>query len=113
MLDEAHAARLESAGAMSPSKILFGKKPQTSLGSLVPQLDDTETCGGLNSFVEQRRHVLREAQSVLEKRYQQKVVAKEKVNARISRPPARVTVKPGDLVLVRETKHVAPDWPRE
>ena len=43
------------SGQRSPFEILFGRKPQTSLDTLVPHVDDTETTGGRDYFVKQRR----------------------------------------------------------
>lgn len=52
---------------MFPFEILFGRKRQTSLGDLMPQMDGTETSGGLDSFVQQRHQRLQEVHSDLEK----------------------------------------------
>ena len=46
--------------AMTPFQLLFGRSPRTSLDMLVPQMDDTEATGGLENFIEGRRHNLRE-----------------------------------------------------
>lgn len=54
---------------MSPFEVLFSLKPRTSLENLVPQTDDTDIIGSLDSFEKERRQGLREVWSVLEKRY--------------------------------------------
>ena len=37
---------------MTPFELLFGRKPRTSLESLIPLSAETEQRGGLNNFVE-------------------------------------------------------------
>ena len=88
--------------SMTPFELLFGRSPRTSLDTLVPRLDDTESTRGLENFVERRRQNLREVRLALEKRHETKVVARRRANARISRPSAGVRAETGDLVLVRE-----------
>ena len=78
-------------GNMSPFEILFGRKPRTSLDTLVPQMDDSEATGGLDGFIEQRRQVLREVRQVLEKKHENRIATREKVNAGIAKPLAGVT----------------------
>ena len=53
--------------AMTPFQLLFGRSPRTTLDVLVPQMDDTETTGGLTNFVENRRHNMREVAEALKK----------------------------------------------
>ena len=53
--------------AMIPFQLLFGRTPRTALDVLVPQMDDTETTGGLTNFVENRRHNMREVAEALKK----------------------------------------------
>ena len=89
-------------GNMSPFELLFGRKLRTTLDTLVPRVDDTELSGGLDAFIEHRRQMLREVRQALEKRHRDKLVIKIELNAQIARPSAGISVKPGDLVLVRE-----------
>lgn len=86
----------------SPFELLFGRKPRTSLDSLVPLTDEVEN-GGLDSFVERRKQNLREVRLYLEKRHDLKVASRARANAAISRPSAGVRAERGNLVLVRES----------
>lgn len=53
--------------AMTPFQLLFGRSLCTSLDMLVPQMDDTEAIGGLEYFVEERRHNLRDVREALKR----------------------------------------------
>ena len=55
--------------------------------------------------------MLREEKLALEKRHRNKVLARQKANAQIARPSAGVSMKPGDLVLVRESPSVTVSFP--
>lgn len=88
---------------MTPFELLFGRKPRTSLDSLVPLSEETDQSGGLDNFVERRRQNLREVRLALEKRDSQRVTARARANAAISRPSAGVIAEKGSLVLVRES----------
>ena len=37
--------------AMTPIQLLVGRSPRSTLDMLIPQMDDTETTGGLNTFI--------------------------------------------------------------
>ena len=88
---------------MTPFQPLFGRSTRTTLDMLVPQMDDTEATGGLSNFIESRRHNMREVAEALKKLHEDKGVARQRHNAGISRPAARVNVAVGDLVLARES----------
>ena len=45
--------------AITPFQLLFDRSPRSSLDMLVPQVEDTEATGGLENFIEGRRHSLR------------------------------------------------------
>ena len=87
---------------MKAFELLFGRKPRTSLNSLVPPLDDATQPGSLDNFVEKRMKNLLEVRKVLERRQAMRVAACERVNATINRSSIGVTAKAGDLGLVRE-----------
>ena len=87
---------------MTAFELLFGRKPRTSLASLVPLLDDATQPGSLDNFLEQRKQSLLEVRKVLERRQAMRVASRERVNATINRSSIGVTVTAGDLVLVRE-----------
>ena len=89
---------------MTPFELLFGRKPRTSLDSLVPLAEETGGSDSLDNFVQRRRHYLRGVRLPLEKRDNQRVAARAHTNATISRPSAGVTVEKGSLVLVRESE---------
>lgn len=55
----ARYATQDTSEQTSPFEIMFGRKPRTSLDTLVPQIDDLETSAGPDSFVEQRCQFLR------------------------------------------------------
>ena len=78
---------------MAPFEEMFGRKPSTSLDSLVLLSKETGQSGGLDNFVERRKQNLREVLLALEKRYNRRVTALAHVNAAISRPSAEVTVE--------------------
>ena len=44
---------------MTPFELLFGRKPRTSLDSLVPLSEETGQRTGLDNFVERRKQNLR------------------------------------------------------
>ena len=87
---------------LSPFEMLFGRKPRTSLDSLLPRID-TDMEEGLDNFVETRRQYLREVRLVLEKRHSDRARARQRVNDTIARQSPGSTAAPGDLVLVRES----------
>ena len=88
---------------MTPFELLFGRKPRTSLDTLVPQIDATDRSGGLESFVESRRQNFREVWLALEKRHQSKVNARLKANEKITRESAGTRAQARNLVLVKES----------
>ena len=87
---------------MTAFELLFGRKPQTSLDSLVPLLNGAAQTTSLDNFVEQRKQNLLEVCKVLEQRQVIRTAARKRVNATINRSSAGVPTKVGDLVLVRE-----------
>ena len=89
---------------MTPFELLFGRKPRTTLDSLVPLTYETDTEGGLDNFVERRKQNLREVRLALERRHEFRVAARAKANATIERSSAGVAVGRHSLVLVRETE---------
>ena len=89
---------------MTPFELLFGRRPRTSLDTLVPLADETGQSGGLDNFVERRKQNLREVRLALEKRHNQRVTARAHANATISRPSAGALVEKGSLVLVCESE---------
>ena len=89
---------------MTPFELLFGRKPRTSLDSLVPLSAETEQTDGLDNFEERRKQNLREVRLALEKQHKLRVTARARANASISRPSAGVALKKGSLVLVRESE---------
>ena len=59
----APACRIERAtsdpslpSAMTPFQLLFDRSPRTTLGTLIPQMDDMEATGGLTNLIENSRH---------------------------------------------------------
>ena len=54
-----------SLPSMTPFQLLFGRSPCTTLVMSVPQMDDTETTGGLTNFIENRRHNMRDVAEAL------------------------------------------------
>ena len=86
---------------MSPFELLFGRRPRTSLDTLVPGAGVTDNTKGLDNFVEQRRQNLLEVRLAMEKRNELRMATRAKANADISRPSAGVTADRGSLVLVR------------
>ena len=114
MLDQTHQARPVLPSAMTPFQLLFGRSPRTSLDMLVPQMDDTETTGGFENFIEERRQNLREVREALEKIHGGREEARQRRNASIQRPSAGTRVVTGDLVLARESDsslHRQGMWP--
>ena len=89
---------------MTPFELLFGRKPRTSLDSLVPLTDEMDQERGLDNFVERRKQNLREVRLALEKRHELRVAARAKANASIERSSAGVGVVKDSLVLVRESE---------
>ena len=89
---------------MTPFELLFGRKPRTSLESLIPLSAETEQSGGLKNFVERRKQNLREIRFALETRHNLRVIARARANASTSRPSAGVALKKGSLVFVRESE---------
>ena len=90
-------------GNMSPFEILLGRKPRTPLDTLTPQIDGADSAEGLDSFMERRQRVFNEVKSTMEKRYEEKVAARERENAKIGRTSPGTLAQVGDLVLVRES----------
>ena len=90
--------------SMTRFELLFGRKPRTSLDSVVPLSEETGQSGGLDNFVERRKQNLLEVHFALEKRYNRRLTAWAHANAAISGPSAGVTVERGNLVLVRESE---------
>ena len=101
MPDQTHHARPVPALGVTPFQLLFGRSPLTSLDMLVPQMDDTETTGGLENFIEGRRHNLREVREALERMREHREKARQLHNASIQRPSAGTRVAASDLVLAR------------
>ena len=89
--------------AMTPFQLLFVRSPRTSLDMLVPQMDDTEATGGLENFIEGRRHNLREVREALGRMREGREEARQLHNAVIQRPSAGTRAARGDLVLARES----------
>ena len=58
ILDQTHLARYFPSN-MTPFELLFGRKPRTSLDSLVPLSEETGQRTGLDNFVERRKQNLR------------------------------------------------------
>ena len=87
---------------MTAFELLCGRKPRTSLDSLVPLLNGAAQTTSLDNFVEQRKQNLLEVRKVLEQRQAIRTAARKRVNATINRSSAGVPAKVGDLVLVRE-----------
>ena len=87
---------------MTAFELLFGRKPRTSLDSLVPLLDGAAQTTSLDDFVEQRKQNLLEVRKALEQRQAIRTASRERVNATINRSSTGVTAEVGDLVLVRE-----------
>ena len=67
--------------AMTPFQLLSGRSPRTSLDMLVPQMDDIETTGSLENFIEERRHDLREVREALERMHEHREKARQRHNA--------------------------------
>lgn len=65
-------------------------------------MDDTEVTGRISSFMETGRQNMREAAGALSKIYESKQAGRHRRSAKISRPPAGVTIAEGDIVLARE-----------
>ena len=61
---------------MTLFKLLFSCKPQASLGSLVPLLDDAKQPGDLHNFVEQRNRNLLQVRKGLGQRYAVRVTTR-------------------------------------
>ena len=89
--------------AMTPFQLLFGRSPRTTLDMLVPQMDDTEATGGLENFIEGRRHNLREIREALESMREEREKARQHHNAAIQQPSAGTRAARGDLVLAQES----------
>ncbi|CAB1096027.1 unnamed protein product [Ectocarpus sp. CCAP 1310/34] len=89
---------------MTPFELLFGRKPGTTLDSLVPLTDETGAEGGLDNFVERRKQNLREVRMVLERWHELRVAARAKANATFEKSSAGVAVGRNSLVLIRETE---------
>ena len=98
-------------GNMSPFEILFGRKPRTSLDTLVPHMDDSEAAEGLDSFIEKRRQVLREVRQVLEKKLQSRIATRERVNAGIAKNIGGSNCATRRLSISEKGReHQAPQW---
>ena len=72
--------------AMTPFQLLFGRSSCASLDILVPQMDDMETTGGFENFIEERRHNLREIRETLERIHKGREKERRPRNASIQRP---------------------------
>lgn len=72
--------------SFSLSKVLFGRKPRTTLDTLIPQIDDTKLSKGLFASIGRRKQVLRRVRYVLEKRHSDKVATRQKVNTQVTSP---------------------------
>ena len=92
------------SSAMTPFHLLFGRSPRTTLDVLVPQMDDTETTGGLTNFIENVRHNMREVAEALKKTHESRVKTRQRRNAEIRRPSSGVGSVEGDLILERESE---------
>ena len=92
------------SSTMTPFELLFGRKPRTSLDSLVPLTDEMDQERGLDNFVERRKQNLRDVRLALEKRHELRVAARAKANASIERSSAGVGVVKDSLVLLRESE---------
>ncbi len=88
---------------MTPFQLLFGRTPRTSLDMLVPQMDDKDTTGGLENFIDEHRHNLRDVREALGRMREQREKARQRHNASIQRPSAGTRIAAGDLVLARES----------
>ena len=82
---------------MTLFELMFGRKPRTSLDSLMPLSEETRESGGLDNFVEPRKQNLHEVRLALGMRGNQRAAARAHANAIISRPSAGVTVERGSL----------------
>ena len=89
---------------MTPFQLLFGRSQRTILDVLVPQMDDTETTGGLTNFIENRRHNMREVVGALKNIHEGRVKTRQRRSAEIRWPSSGVGSVEGDLVLERETE---------
>ena len=89
---------------MIPFQLLFCRSPRTALDVLVPQMDDTETTGGLTNFIENRLHNMRELAEALKKIHESRVKTRHRRNAEIRRPSSQVGSIEGDLVFARESE---------
>ena len=89
---------------MTPFELQFGRKPRTSLDSVVPLSEETGHSSGLHNYLERHKQNLREVRLTLEKRYNRRVPARSHANAAISRTSGGVPVEKGCLVLVRESE---------
>lgn len=87
---------------MSPFKTYLGHKRRATLDNLMPHVYDTELRVDLDAFVEQRKQILREVRQALDNGYRGEVAKRQKINAETTRPSTGVSVKPRDLVLVKE-----------
>ena len=92
------------SSAMTPFHLLFGRSPRTTLDVLVPQMNDTETTGGLTDFIEKRQHNMREVAEALKKIHESRVKTRQRRNADIRLPSSGVGSVEGDLVLARESE---------
>ena len=89
---------------MTPFQLLFGRSPGTALDVLVPQMDDTETTGGLTDFMENHRHNVRDFAEALKKIHESRAKTRQRRNAEIRRPSSGVGSTEGDLVLAWESE---------
>ena len=89
---------------MTPFQLLFGRSQRTILDVLVPQMDDTETTGGLTNFIENRRHNMREVVGALKNIHEGRVKTRQRRSAEIRRPSSQVGSIEGDLVFARESE---------
>ena len=88
--------------AVTAARLLPLANPRTFLDMLVPQMDETEATGGLENFIEGRRHNVQEVREALERIREGREKVRQHHNAAIQRPLAGARVARGDLVLARE-----------
>ena len=84
---------------MTPSQLLFGRNPHTSLDMSLPQVDGMEATNGFENFIEERQHNLREVRKALERVYEGREKEQQCRNESIQPPSAGTRVVTGDLVL--------------
>ena len=103
MLDQTHHARPVPALGYDSLPALVRSQPAQSLDMVVPKMDDAETTGVLEDFIEERRYNRREVREAFERMREHTEKAQQLHNASIQRPSAGTRVALGDLVLARES----------